>query len=224
MKITILTICPEQFNDFLATPLISRSMQRGLLEMEICDIREYAHGSFRKIDDSPYGGGAGMIMRCQPVLDALRDKRTEDSHTVILAPIGGRYEQEDAHRLKEEKHLILICGHYEGMDARIYPYADEILSIGDYILCGGEIPAMVICESVCRLIEGSMKKESVSDESFENGLLEYPQYTKPADYEGQKVPEVLLSGNHKAIRKWREEQSLKITRESRRDLLEKKQK
>lgn len=222
MKITILTICPEQFTDFLKTPLISRSIERGLLDMEITDIRDYAPGSFRKVDDSPYGGGAGMIMRCQPVLDALEDKRTADSHAIVLAPVGNQYTQKDAHRLSEMKHLILICGHYEGLDARIYEHADEILSIGDYILCGGEIPAMVISESVMRLIEGSMKHESVTDESFENDLLEYPQYTRPAEYRGQKVPEVLLSGDHEAIRNWREEEALKLTKKVRPDLLEKK--
>ena len=219
MKITILTVCPEQFRDFMNTPLINRSMKSGLLEMEIRDIRDYAPGSFRKVDDSPYGGGAGMILRCQPVLDALEDVKEEGSRSILLAPIGKTFRQEDAHRLSEERHLIFICGHYEGFDARIYPHADEILSIGDYILTGGELPAMVICESVLRLVDGSMKKESVTDESFEGGLLEYPQYTRPYDYKGEKVPEILLSGNHEAIRKWREEEARKITRERRPDLL-----
>lgn len=221
MKITILTICPEQFHDFLNTPLIARSLKSGLLEMEVKDIRDYAPGSFRQVDDSPYGGGAGMILRCQPVLDALEDVKTEGSHSIILAPIGKRYDQKDAHRLSKESHLILICGHYEGFDARIYPHADEILSIGDYVLTGGELPAMVICESVMRLVDGSMKKESVTEESFEEDLLEYPQYTRPFDYKGEKVPEILLSGNHEAIAKWRKEEALKLTRERRPDLLKK---
>lgn len=219
MKITILTVCPEQFHDFLNTPLIARSVRSGLLEIEIKDIRDYAPGSFRKVDDSPYGGGAGMILRCQPVLDALEDVSEEGSHSILMAPIGKTYKQEDAHRLSEEEHLIFICGHYEGFDARIYPHVDEILSIGDYILTGGELPAMVICESVMRLVDGSMKKESVTEESFERGLLEYPQYTRPYDYKGEKVPEILLSGNHEAIRKWREEEARKITKERRPDLL-----
>ena len=224
MKISILTICPEQFGDFLKTPLICRSMAKGLLDMEITDVRDYAPGSFRKVDDSPYGGGAGLIMRCQPVLDALEDKRTEDSHVIVLAPIGKRYDQKDAHRLSQMKHLILICGHYEGMDARIYDHVDELISIGDYILCGGEMPAMIITESVMRLVDGSMKKESVLEESFEGDLLEYPQYTRPADYKGQKVPEVLLSGDHEAIRKWRHEEAVKLTEKMRPDLLDKNSK
>ena len=219
MKITILTICPEQFGDFQKTPLISRAVNAGLLELSIIDIRDYAPGSFRHVDDSPYGGGAGMILRCQPVLDALEAVRTPLSHVAILAPIGKPYVQADAHRLAAMEELVLICGHYEGMDARIYPYADEILSIGDYILTGGELPAMVICDSLMRLVEGSMKKESTVEESFEEGLLEYPQYTRPADYKGQKVPEVLLSGDHEAIRKWRQEEALRVTKERRPDLL-----
>ena len=219
MKITILTICPEQFGDFQKTPLISRAVDAGLLELSIIDIRDYAPGSFRHVDDSPYGGGAGMILRCQPVLDALEAVRTPLSHVAILAPIGKPYVQADAHRLADMEELVLICGHYEGMDARIYPYADEILSIGDYVLTGGELPAMVICDSLMRLVEGSMKKESTIEESFETGLLEYPQYTRPADYKGQKVPEVLLSGDHEAIRKWRQEEALRVTKDRRPDLL-----
>ena len=220
MRITILTICPEQFGDFKRTPLISRAVDSGLLDFEVLDIRDYAPGSFRKVDDSPYGGGAGMILRCQPVLDALESVRTSESHVIILAPAGKPYTQKDAHRLSSEKHLIFICGHYEGMDARIYPHADELLSIGDYIVTGGELPAMIITDSVMRLVKGSMKEESTIEESFEDGLLEYPQYTRPAEYNGEKVPEVLLSGNHEAIRKWRKEQALKLTREMRPDLLD----
>ena len=160
-----------------------------------------------------------MILRCQPVLDSLEDVKEEGSHSILLAPIGKRYDQKDAHRLSNEDHLILICGHYEGFDARIYSHVDEILSIGDYVLTGGELPAMVICESVMRLVDGSMKKESVTEESFEEDLLEYPQYTRPFDYKGEKVPDVLLSGNHEAIKKWRREEALKVTRERRPDLL-----
>jgi len=219
MMISILTICPEQFGDFLKTPLIARAVQSGLLETEIIDIREFAPGSFRDVDDSPYGGGPGMILRCQPVLDALESVRRPDSRVIIMAPCGRPYRQADAHRLAKENHLILICGHYEGMDARIYPHADEMISIGDYILTGGEIPAMVITDSVMRLVKGSMKQESTEEESFENGLLEYPQYTRPADYKGQKVPDVLVSGDHEAIRAWREQEALRVTKEMRPDLL-----
>ena len=220
MKISILTICPEQFGDFARTPLIARSVSSGLLELEIVDIREFAPGSFRDVDDSPYGGGAGMIMRAQPVLDALASVSRPGSHSVILAPIGKKYTQADAHRLALTDHLILICGHFEGMDARIYPHADELISIGDYILTGGELPAMVICDSVMRLVKGSMKEESTREESFEDGLLEYPQYTRPAEYNGERVPEVLLSGDHERIREWRRKEALRLTRELRPDLLE----
>ena len=221
MKITILTICPEQFDSFLGTPLISRSMASGLLDLKIVDIRDYAQGSFRKVDDSPYGGGPGMVMRCQPILDALNDHKSDRSRTIVLTPIGKPFTQKDAHCFSLEEELILICGHYEGMDARIYPHADELVSIGDYILCGGELPAMVVTEAILRLVDGSMKKESTEEESFEQGLLEYPQYTKPADLNGDKVPEILLSGNHEAIRKWRHEQALELTKQKRPDLIRK---
>lgn len=220
MRISILTICPEQFESFRGTPLISRAVNVGILDIEIIDMRDFAPGSFRKVDDSPYGGGAGMILRCQPVLDALDSVRSSSGHVVILAPSGKPFSQQDAHRLAVEEHLIFICGHFEGMDARIFPHADEVLSIGDYIVTGGELPAMVICDSVMRLVKGTIKEESTRDESFENGLLEYPQYTRPADFRGEKVPEVLLSGDHKAIEKWRREQSELLTRKYRPDLLE----
>lgn len=222
MKITILTICPEQFESFLNTPLVSRSMKAGLLQLRIVDIRNYSPGSFRKVDDSPYGGGAGMVLRYQPLIDALRDVSDENSHSIILSPIGKPYVQKDAHRLSKMDELILICGHFEGFDERIYEECDEILSIGDYILCGGELPAMVIAESILRLVEGSMKKESVSVESFEQKLLEYPQYTRPEEIEGKKVPSILLSGNHEAIEIWRKEQSFQTTKKRRPDLLKEK--
>ena len=220
MKITILTICPEQFDSFLNTPLISRNRRSGLLDISVVDIRDYAEGSFRKIDDSPYGGGSGMLLRCEPVLDALSDVSGENSYSIILSPSGHRFDQKIAHRLSKMEEIVLICGHYEGFDERIYKHCDESLSIGDYILCGGELPAMVISEALMRLVEGSMKKESVIEESFEEGLLEYPQYTKPFDYKGDKVPDILLSGDHEAIRKWRKKKALAKTKEIRPDLLE----
>ncbi|MBQ9032386.1 MAG: tRNA (guanosine(37)-N1)-methyltransferase TrmD [Parasporobacterium sp.] len=219
MKISILTICPEQFHDFRNTPLISRGIASGLLELEIVDIRDFADGCFRKVDDSPYGGGAGMILRCQPVLDALASVRREDSHVILLTPAGQPFHQKTAHRLAQQTHLIFLCGHFEGMDARICAFADEQISIGDYILTGGELPAMVITDSVMRLVKGSMKEESIREESFEQGILEYPQYTRPVEYQGMKVPEILLSGDHAAIREWRRQQALRITKEIRPDLL-----
>lgn len=222
MKITILSIAPEQFESFLKTPLIARNIAAGLLNLRIKDIRDYAPGSFRKVDDSPYGGGAGMVIRYQPVADALNDVKSDDSHSIILAPIGKPYKQKDAHRLAEMDDLVFVCGHYEGFDERIYEECDEVLSIGDYVLCGGELPAMVIVESLMRVLDGSMKKDSVIEESFEEKLLEYPQYTRPQSINGKDVPEVLLSGDHEAIRQWRKKKALETTKRYRSDLLKKK--
>lgn len=211
---------PELFGSFLQGPVIARSIRNGELEVDIVDIRDYAPGSFRHIDDSPFGGGAGMVMRCQPVLDALRACRDseEKSHTVLLSPAGLPFVQKTAHAFSKLSHLILLCGHYEGMDARIEPHADELVSIGDYILTGGELAAQVIIDSVARLLPGSLRRESTEEESFEDGLLEYPQYTQPAVYEGEAVPDVLRSGDHERIRRWRLQQSLVRTREMRPDL------
>lgn len=219
MTISVLTIMPELFGSFLQAPVIARAIRNGVLEVKIIDIREYAPGSFRHIDDSPFGGGAGMVMRCQPVLDALRACNNKD-RTVILSPAGKPYTQKKAHELSSAGHLVLICGHYEGMDARIYPHVDEQISIGDYVLTGGEIAAQVIIDSIARLLPGSLRDESTQEESFENGLLEYPQYTQPAVYEGEAVPDVLRSGDHEKIRKWRLQQSLLLTRRMRPDLFE----
>ena len=221
MKITVLTIFPDMFHDFLNTSIISRSIQKGLVEFEIVDIREYAPGSYRHVDDSPFGGGAGMVMKCQPVLDALEAVRTENSWSVLMSPAGQVYTQAKAHEYSEKDHLILLCGHYEGLDERINHHMDELISIGDYVLTGGELASMVISDSVVRLLKGAIRDESTDEESHENGLLEYPQYTKPADYKGEKVPEILLSGHHENIRKWRLKQSLKLTRERRPDLFAK---
>lgn len=221
MKITVLTIFPDMFHDFLNTSIISRSIQKGLVEFEIVDIREYAPGSYRHVDDSPFGGGAGMVMKCQPVLDALDAVKTENSWSVLMSPAGQVYSQTKAHEYAKKDHLILLCGHYEGLDERINHHMDELISIGDYVLTGGELASMVISDSVVRLLKGAIRDESTDEESHENGLLEYPQYTKPADYKGEKVPEILLSGHHENIRKWRLKQSLKLTRERRPDLFAK---
>ena len=229
MKISILTICPEEFESFRRAHVIRRAQELGLLELDVVDMKTYADGSYRHIDDSPFGGGNGLILRCQPVLDAVAAVQEEGARVIALAPIGTPYRQEIAERLAEEKQLVLICGHYEGMDARIYNHVDEILSVGDYVLSGGELPAMVIADSVTRLLPGNLKAGSAEEESFSAWrrttpdealrLLEYPQYTQPADYRGEKVPEVLLSGNHEAIRRWREEEALRVTRDRRPDLL-----
>ena len=225
MKITILTMFPQLFDGFLQSPVVQRAIRRESLTLTVVDIKEFAPGSFRHIDDSPFGGGAGMVMRCQPVLDALRHVKGGDtagpsSVTVALSPAGAVFSQKTARRYRDLDHLVLICGHYEGMDERIYRHVDEEVSVGDYILTGGEIPAMAVADAVIRLLPGALRKESTAEESFEDGLLEYPQYTQPAVYEGEAVPEVLLSGNHEKIRRWRLRESLRRTLERRPDLLE----
>ena len=220
MKITILTIVPEMFAGLKEDILVKRACEKGLLELEIIDIRDYSGGSFRHTDESPYGGGAGMVMRCEPVIRAYRDVRSENSRFIILSPAGKPYTQKKAREFASEEHLILLCGHYEGMDERITDYADDMISAGDYILSGGEIPAMMVTDSVARLLSGNIRRESTEEESFENGLLEYPQYTRPYDFEGKTVPDVLLSGNHEAVRRWRLKESLRTTLHQRPDLLE----
>ena len=247
VKITILTMFPELFGDFLKAPVIARAIDRRLAEVHIVDIRQYAKGSYRHLDDSTFGGGAGMVMRVQPVRDALLDvcMGHGDSHFVsfpleaeqgdcrrasekcsrsplriALTPAGTPYNQAMARELSQEDEIVLLCGHYEGMDARIFRYIDREISIGDYVLTGGELASQVIVDSILRLLPGVLRAASTENESFENGLLEYPQYTQPADFEGDKVPEVLLSGNHEKIRKWRLKESLRLTLERRPDLLE----
>ena len=224
MRISILTVCPELFGSFLQSHEVKRAAKRSGAEVEVIDIREFAPGSFRHIDDSPYGGGRGMVLRCQPVADAIEAVKACGTNlsvrTILLSPAGTVYDQKKARELAAQDHLILVCGHYEGFDARIYPLADELISVGDYILTGGELPAMTVTDSVLRLLEGNLKEGGAGEESFEDGLLEYPQYTKPAEFRGQKVPEVLLSGDHEAVRKWRLKAALKETMERRPDLLE----
>lgn len=223
MTITILTIFPVSFDSFLRTPVVARALEQGLVTIDIVDIKAYAHGSFRHIDDSPFGGGAGMVMRCQPVLDALRDVREKSAaspRVVAMGPAGKQYDQTTAHRYADLDHLVLLCGHYEGMDARILGHVDEEVSLGDYILTGGELPAMTVTDSIVRLLPGTLRQASTEDESFEDGLLEYPQYTQPRDYEGETVPEVLLSGDHGRIRRWRRKESLRLTKERRPDLMD----
>ena len=222
MKISILTIAPEQFGSLGEDHVISRAQQLGELTLRVADIRDYAEGSFRAVDDSPYGGGAGMILRAAPVAAAIRDCRKEGEETcvVIFSPIGERYTQKTAADFARLDHLILVCGHFEGIDARVFPMADRVVSMGDYILSGGEIGAMAVADSVARLLPGVLKRGSLEEESFTGGLLEYPQYTRPAEFEGMQVPPVLLSGDHAAIRAWRTEKSLELTRRYRPDLLE----
>lgn len=220
MKISILTIFPEMFEGFKNTSIIKKARLNDFVDLEIIDFRPYTLDKHNRVDDTPYGGGAGLVLLYEPLVRALKAIKTEQSHTIMLTPVAGVYNQKKARLLSEKEHLILICGHYEGYDERILNHVDEVISIGDYILTGGELGAMVVSDSIIRLLPGVISKDSIEDESFENGLLEYPQYTKPQEIDGYSVPEVLLSGHHKNIREYRHNESLRKTYLYREDLLE----
>ena len=220
MKIDILTIFPEMFDGFLKTSIIKRALDNNKVEIKIHDIRNYSKDPHKKVDDYGYGGGRGMVLMPQPIFDAVDDIKTDSSKIILMTPQGKPYKQSVAYDLSKEKHLILICGHYEGFDERIRTLADIEISIGDYVLTGGELPSMVITDSIVRLLDGVIEEESHINDSFNNNLLDYPTYTKPVEYRGMKVPEVLLSGHHAKIKKYREEEALKKTKNRRPDLLE----
>ncbi len=220
MRISILSIFPESFDSFRRTAVVSRAIDRNALDLQCIDIRDFSEGSYRAVDDSPYGGGPGMVMRVDTVSKAISSVRTKDSHVVLLSPKGKRFEQKDAHRFASLGHLVIVCGHYEGLDERVRTYVDEEISIGDYILTGGELAAQVICDSVLRLLPKSLREGSAEDESFETGLLEYPHYTHPFEFEGNAVPEVLLSGNDAQIASWRQRQAIIETIKHRPDLFD----
>lgn len=219
MKITILSLFPEMFSGFINESIIKRALDKKLVEIEIINFRDYSPLNHKQVDDTPYGGGSGMVLRCEPIFECLDKIKTEDSYIIIMCPTGVTYNQEKARNLSLKKHLIIICGHYEGFDERIKILADEIISIGDYILTGGELPAMIITDSVIRLLDGVITTSSLEDESFNDNLLDYPVYTKPDEYRGLKVPEVLISGNHKKIAEYRKSEQLRITKERRPDLI-----
>lgn len=221
MKIDILTIFPSMFEGFLSNSIIKRAIDKKVVEVNVVDIRPFSDDKNKRVDDYPIGGGAGMIMKCQPVLDCLKSIKKENSKVILMSPRGKTFNQTLAHDLVDNNdHLIFICGHYEGLDERINEHVDMFISLGDYILTGGELASMVISDAIIRLIDGAINNESTSDESFENGLLEYPQYTFPRNYLDKEVPPVLFTGNHEAIRKYRLKESLRITKENRPDLLE----
>ena len=222
MKIYILTLFPGMFDGFLHESIIKRALERGQVEIQVHDIRAYSKDPHKKVDDYGYGGGQGMVLMPQPIFDAVEDLRTENSKVLLMTPQGKTYNQEIAYDLTQEKHLIMICGHYEGFDERIRTLADMEISIGDYVLTGGELASMVITDSVVRLLDGVIAKDSHIYDSFHNHLLDYPVYTKPVDFRGMKVPEVLLSGHHQKIEEWRLEEQMKRTKERRPDLLEKR--
>lgn len=219
MKIDIITIFPEFFDPFLETSIIKRAIEQDIVSIKAHQLRDYSKNKHKKVDDTPYGGGAGMLMTMQPLDDAISNLRDKNSKVILLSPQGKRFTQKKAIKLAKESHMILICGHYEGIDARIEHFIDEEISIGDYVLTGGEIPAMILSDAIVRLVPGVIHEDSSEEDSLQNGWLKYPQYTKPSDYKGYLVPEVLTSGNHQEILKWREEMRLKNTVIKRPDLL-----
>ncbi len=220
MKIDILSLFPEMFDGFLNTSIIKRAIDANFVDVQIHDFRIFAANKHKKVDDYPYGGGQGMVLMCQPIIDCLKTLITPESLVILMSPQGRTFQQSYSQELSLEKHLILICGHYEGFDERIRDYVDVELSIGDYVLTGGELASMVVCDAVIRLLDGAIRESSHQDDSFSQGLLEYPQYTRPYEYDGNCVPDVLLSGHHEKIRRWRLEQSLLKTLRKRPDLLE----
>ena len=222
MRITVLTLFKEQFDSFLNTSIISRILEKELCEVKVVDIRDYSKDKHRHVDDTPYGGGAGMLMRVDVLADAIRANRDEDTYVLLTSPKAKPYEEKDAYRLLEKEDLMIVCGHYEGVDDRISDFIDENVSIGDYVLTGGELPAMVVMDSIMRLINEGISSESLKEESYTDGLLEYPQYTRPFNFEGKEVPFVLTNGNHKEIRRFNLKGSLKETYLYRKDLLEKR--
>ena len=221
MKITVLTLFPEMFEGFLNNSIIKRAIAKNVAEIKLVNIRDYTKDKHHRVDSAPIGGGAGLIMKCQPIVDAINANKNTDSKIVMLSPKGKTYNQEMAKAYTKEKDIILLCGHYEGIDERVNKYVDEQVSIGDYVLTGGELGAMVIADSVIRLLDGAIAEESIKEESFDNNLLEYPQYTEPYDFNGDKVPDILYSGNHDAIRMWRRKLALQATQKFREDLFNK---
>ena len=222
MKFKVLTLFPELINSFKDHSIIKRALENNKLTIDVIDYREYSSNKHHKVDDTPYGGGSGMLLSVQPIYDAIKANRSKDSKVILVCPTGKLFNQKIANDLAQEKELIFICGHYEGYDERIRTYVDEEISIGDYVLTSGEIASMVMMDSIGRLVEDVIETSSHQDDSFQNGLLEYPQYTKPRIFDNQEVPEILLSGHHKNIEEYRLEQSIIKTAKQRPDLLDNK--
>ena len=221
MKYTVLTLFPEMFK-ILDDSIIGRAKEKGLIDIELINIRDFSKDKHKKVDDTPYGGGAGMVMRPDVIYDAYKSIKDDKAKVIYLSPKGTKLNQSKVKELSEENHIILLCGHYEGIDQRVIDkIVDEEISIGDYVLTGGEIPAMVLIDSVSRYVEGVLNEDSTEEESFVDGLLEYPQYTRPEVFLDMEVPEILKSGHHENIEKWRKEKSIEITQARRPDLLKK---
>ena len=221
MKIDILTLFPDMYTGIFNESIIKRAVDDGKVEINIHNFRDYTTDPHNKVDDTPYGGGCGMVLTCQPIFDCVRSLKTDDSIVILMTPDGEVYKQKRAYELAEKKHLILICGHYEGFDERIRSICDLEISIGDYVLTGGEIASMVLVDSIVRLMPGVILDDSHLNDSINDNLLDYPTYTKPRVYEGMEVPEILLSGDHKKIDEYRYQERIKRTKERRPDLLEK---
>lgn len=219
MKIDILTLFPNMFTGFINESIIKRAINSDLVKINVHNIRDYSPFKNKQVDDYPFGGGPGMVLMCEPIFNAIEDLRRENTKVIMLTPSGEVFNQKVATRLSKFEHIILLCGHYEGFDERIKTIVDMEISIGDYILTGGEIPAMAITDTIVRLIPGVINNESLDSESFNDNLLDYPVYTRPEVFRGMKVPEVLLSGHHANIEKYRKEEQLRITKERRNDLL-----
>ncbi len=226
MLIEIVSVFPELFRGVFTESILKRAQEKGLVEIRVHDLRAFSDDQHRKVDDAPYGGGPGMVMKPEPFFKAVRTIREKcplAGRVILLSPQGRLLTQQRLRELSKASHLILLCGRYEGVDERVRMYlADEEISIGDYVLTGGEIPAMVLIDALIRLLPGVLNEASLQEESFAQGLLEYPQYTRPQDFEGMCVPEILLSGNHENIRQWRYQEALKRTFKLRPDLLQKK--
>ncbi len=221
MKIKIMTLFPGFYNEFLRSSIIGRAISKGIVEITLVNIRDYSLDKNHRVDDHPIGGGAGLIMRMEPLMDCLKANTDEKTHKIFLGPKGHTFTQKDAIRLSKMEEICFICGHYEGVDSRFEDYVDETLSLGDFILTGGEIPAMAFTDSIVRLLEGAISKDSTKEESFTNTILEYPQYTYPREYDGKKVPDILFCGNHEVIENYRRKQAIQETYEKRRDLFDK---
>ena len=221
MKISVLTLFPEMFEGFQTNSIIKRALGKGVATFEAINIRDYTKDKYGRTDTPPIGGGAGLVQKAQPIVDAIKANKKEGTHVILMSPRGRTFDQKMAKSFAKLDDLMIVCGHYEGVDERVNDYCDELVSIGDYILTGGEIPAMAISDAVIRLLDGAITSDSMQEESFDNDVLEYPQYTEPFDYEGATVPAILYSGNHGAIAKWRRKQSLLLTRKHRPDLFKK---
>lgn len=223
MKIDILTLFPAMFDGFINESIIKRAITSKKVQINLIDFRKFTTLNNNQVDDTPFGGGGGMVIMCDPIVRALESIKTSENHVILMDPKGKLYNEKIARKYKEYKHLIIICGHYEGIDERIKNFVDEVICIGDYVLTGGELPAMVITDSIVRLIDDVISDESLNSESFDDNLLDYPVYTKPREYRGLLVPDVLLSGDHAKIKAYRDSERLRLTKENRPDLLEKGQ-